>query len=45
MDGQIFGFYDPQSLLLNKAYLKKVIWQTRLPLNCQRGLYMTPVRD
>ena len=23
MDGQIFGFYDPGSLLLDKAYVKK----------------------
>ena len=44
---KFLGIFDPfppsWSLLLNKANAKIVIWITPSPLNCPRGLCMTPM--
>ena len=44
--GQNFGYYDTSppswSLLQHMACYKMVIWLTLLPLNCPRGLWLTP---
>ena len=45
--GQIFGYFDPTpppswSLLLNKARVLKWSFGYPFPLNCPRGLWMSP---
>ena len=44
--GQKFGYFDPlvPSFAREDLCIKMVIWLTPSPINCPRGLWMTPLK-